>query len=474
MGGLSKKVYQILNLTQAENEERLLLDAGNLLFKRPGISKGPNQERLTAETILDIYKGLNFDAVGIGPLDLSGSVELLQNSSNKGFPWISANLFDAQDKPLFKQWIKRKTGNTEIYITALTANSPTMPTDLKIQATETVLPELITKFKKDTSDPFIILLSTLTNDENRRIAEQYPAINLIIGADNRKSNISPKLIENCLLTQTEKQGKYQGILQITFGTTRQWGQDSAKQLADFQNKLGSLNWQLRRLEKKEKIAGNKDKYKSTILRLNKEKEVINRQMDSAKLTLSQEETNGTTNDQFTYRFIGLKKNMPNDLPTVEKLTLLNQKIRALHKKDKQTKDLSKLTKGMVGHSVCKTCHKTQFEYWKNTRHAKAFTTLEKKTKHLDLNCLPCHLTIDAANKTFQITPNREYLAYPVALQSVGCESCHGPGKKHSTDPETFKIVRRPDPETCLTCHSPDHDDNFDYASKIIRVSCPAQ
>ena len=333
MGGLSKKVFQIHNITQSENEKRLLLDAGNLLFNRPEINEGPSQERLTAESIIDIYKGLEFDAVGVGPLDLSGSIDFLINSKNNGFPWISANLFDGDNKPLFNQWINRRVENIEIRITALTGNIRNVSPDLVRQDPETVLPDLLALLKKDNKDTFIILLSTLTNEENKRIATGYPAINLIIGADGRKANINPYFLQNCLLTQTSKQGKYQGVLQVNFGTRRKWEKDNTKSLADLQNRLGSLTWQLRRLEKKAKLPGNEEKYQSSILRLHKEKDVMDKKIDLAKETLSKEKKDGAVNDQFTYRFIGLQTNMPNDQPTVEKLTLLNQKIRALHKKN---------------------------------------------------------------------------------------------------------------------------------------------
>lgn len=450
-----------------------MLDAGNLLYKRTNIQKGPSQERLTAETIIDIYTGLHYDAVGVGPLDLAGSMDLLKNSRDNGFPWISANLADDLDKPLFKQWINRKAGDTDIYITALTAPPGMMPSGIKILKTETVIPKLLKKFTGAKQKPFIILLSTLTNDENRKIVEQYPDINLIIGADRSRSNISPKIFKNCLLTQTEKQGKYQGLLEIIFGTTRQWGMDNSKELADLQNKLGSLNWQLRRLEKKSKLPGQSEKFKTTILRLNNEKEAMSKKIDSLKEIMQQESVSGAAKDQFIYRFIRLQKNMPNDQLTVEKLHILNSKIRKLHKNNKQTSQSSKLIEGMAGYPVCETCHEAQFKFWKKSMHASAFMTLVEKNKQYNLDCLPCHLTIDASNSAFTIKTTRGYLSYPVRMQSVGCESCHGPGKSHSLNPDTVSMLRLPDRKTCLTCHSSEHDDNFDYEVKIQNISCPA-
>jgi len=327
LGGLSKKASQIQTLSEQNEQKKLLIDSGNLLFKRDSITDGMNQERLTADSILKIYQNLGYDAVGVGPLDLTGGVEFLRNSTESGFPWISANIMDNTGKPIFKQWVDKTIQATEIVITALTAAPHQVPIGTQIDKWQTVLPDLLTQIKKDKKDPFIVLLSSLSQKENRLIAEQYSDIHLLISADRHKGNISPQLVNGCLLTQTAKQGKYQGVLDITLGNKRQWGQNSAKQIADLQNKMGSINWQLRRLQKKATIAENAEKYQNTITRLTGEKETLNGQIASLKETSLKETRDGIAEDQYKYRFIGLKKNLPNDQPTNEILNNLNRKIR---------------------------------------------------------------------------------------------------------------------------------------------------
>ncbi len=470
MGGLSKKAFQIQTLSKQNDKQKLLVDSGNLLFKRDSITDGVNQERLTADSILKIYQNLDYDAVGVGPLDLSGGVEFIRTSSNNGFPWISANIMDDNGKPIFKQWVDKKTQDTEIVITALTAAPHHVPTDIQIKKWQTILPDLLAQINKDKRDPFIVLLSNLTPQENRLIAEQYSDIHLLISADQHKGNVSPQLVNGCLLTQTAKQGKYQGVLDIILGKNRQWGHNSAKQIADLQNKLGSINWQLSRLQKKVTVAENAEKYKNTITRLTGEKETLNAQIASLEETSIKETTNGITEDQYKYRFIGLKKNLPNDPPTDEILNNLNREIRELHKKENAITHDGRMT----GFRVCETCHPVQTDFWKTTRHAAAYATLTQRNKNLDLECLPCHLTLDMQNANINNQPRKQLLSFPEELQSVGCESCHGAGKDHSVSPEQFKSVRLPDKNLCLTCHTSDHDDNFDYDAKLRQISCPAE
>ncbi len=480
MGGLSKKIFQIESLTDQHKEDKLLLDSGNLLFKRPSVAAGPSQERLTAQTIMQIYQNIGYDAVGIGPLDMAAGIDFLQTEATKDFPWISANILDDHGQPLFPQWINKEVQGVQVIITALSAPPKNISPAVKVAPWESILPELMPRLTKESKTPFIILLSTLSTEENRLIAEQYPTINLLLGANQHQRNASPRLINNTLVTQTEKQGQYQGLLEINFGKQRSWGQNREKQIADLQNRLGSLNWQLQRLEKKSAKSASKEKYSRTIERLHKDREEITAKITSLQEAMAQEQSSDILTDQYKYRFIGLKKNLPNDANTEKILQNLNQRIRQLHKRPRKSQNTANSKApfapghDLVGFRVCESCHPTQTEFWQTTQHANAYTTLAKKEKNLDLECLPCHVTRNLFSTNHQDLSKETLLSLPRELQSVGCENCHGSGKKHSIDPERFKMIRLPGKNICLICHTPEHDDNFEYETKIVPISCPAE
>ncbi|MCF8055080.1 MAG: hypothetical protein K9K37_00380 [Desulfocapsa sp.] len=480
MGGLSRKTFQINTLSDHGKKEKLLLDSGNLLFKRHNIEAGVNQERLTADSIIEIYQELGYTAVGVGPLDLAAGVDFLRHNRDKNVPWISANLLDGEEKPLFKRWISKKIQGVDVVITAITANSPQTEPGLIIKPWNTILPELLKDINNTTNNPFIILLSTLTDAENQQIAEQFSNIHLIIGADRRKGNISPLQVNGTLLTQTGTQGKYQGLLDLKFGSKRQWAEDNSKQLADLQNRLGALNWQLKRLEKKAGIPANAGKYESSITRLRNEKEELNKEIVSRQNKGKQINNEDANKDQYIIQFVDLKKSMPFDLKTENKLTQLKNEIRELHKKKKAAlaKQAAENPTGygqdMLGNQGCAICHAKQTDFWKSTNHADAYTTLVEKEKNLDLQCLPCHMTQDIQTIPLGQQPLEHLLNFPQELQAVGCETCHGAGKKHSMEPERFKMTKLPGKKICLTCHTDDHDDNFVYNTKLPKVSCPAE
>ena len=116
----------------------------------------------------------------------------------------------------------------------------------------------------------------------------------------------------------------------------------------------------------------------------------------------------------------------------------------------------------VGTEVCQTCHGAEYEHWSNTAHAHALATLEKQVKKAPPQCQTCHATATGLPGGFvsrQATPT---------LASVGCESCHGPGRRHLQDPERpFGKVAL---SSCTVCHDPKNSPKFDYYSYVARVN----
>lgn len=97
-----------------------------------------------------------------------------------------------------------------------------------------------------------------------------------------------------------------------------------------------------------------------------------------------------------------------------------------------------------GRKKCSSCHKSQYESWKETRHAKALQSLlpgarieEKRKANLDpdkdysadQDCVGCHVTGYGKEGGYDPEDPGKFLV------GVGCESCHGPG------PE-YRIVHR--------------------------------
>lgn len=127
----------------------------------------------------------------------------------------------------------------------------------------------------------------------------------------------------------------------------------------------------------------------------------------------------------------------------------------------------------TGSAACAECHPSQHGQWSTTAHARAFQTLQAERRHLDLSCYQCHVT-----GAFDERGPRHPVLVEQALQEVGCESCHGPGREHAAlaqageaEASRAEVVRDPPQETCVLCHDGEQDEGrFDwdtYRPKVV-------
>lgn len=124
---------------------------------------------------------------------------------------------------------------------------------------------------------------------------------------------------------------------------------------------------------------------------------------------------------------------------------------------------SPLPKGdsYAGSASCGPCHAEAHRVWAASGHARAMATLKKVGQDRDPECVPCHV-VGAAHEGGYVDKKA------VGLAHVGCENCHGPGRRHADDP-TVKPARG-GADSCAPCHVPNHSPGFRYETywKLIR------
>lgn len=111
----------------------------------------------------------------------------------------------------------------------------------------------------------------------------------------------------------------------------------------------------------------------------------------------------------------------------------------------------------VGSRACMPCHLEDYKIWQKTAHAKAMQPLVDVHHHSDPECVGCHvvgLEYQGGFQSLEKTPT---------LKDVGCESCHGAGRKHVEDPKNNRMGKLGE-SICLNCHVPAHSPNFDFAT----------
>lgn len=110
-------------------------------------------------------------------------------------------------------------------------------------------------------------------------------------------------------------------------------------------------------------------------------------------------------------------------------------------------------------TVCGNCHVGQQAQWEDSPHASAFATLQASGQMQGF-CQSCH-TVNNLGNTLTDTSAGFRTTKDVRYHDVQCESCHGPGLQHVTNPDATQPLASIKADTlattgCGDCHSGAH------------------
>jgi 2',3'-cyclic-nucleotide 2'-phosphodiesterase (5'-nucleotidase family) len=210
LGGLPKKALQISVRGKEVGGPTLLVDAGNLLFKQA--DKATGRERMTAAAIAAISRQMNYDAVAVGPLDLAAGKEFLIGEG--ALPWLSANLRDHDNKPLFPgEAIVNRDGLT-IGIIGVSGGIDTRDQSYQLVDWREILPNTLARLQS--SCDLLVVLSTLSAADNRDLLRLFPEVHVLLTADRQKGNVAPTYDNRTVTAQAANRGQYLGILDLSW------------------------------------------------------------------------------------------------------------------------------------------------------------------------------------------------------------------------------------------------------------------
>ncbi len=482
MGGLSKKAYQIKNIHGLQQLPFLAVDGGNLLFKQKQLSPALLQQaKITAEGITDIYSLMQYDAVAVGMNDLAAGLTFLKEQAGRAdFQWLSANLVRKSDtEPIFSASITRKVGDITVGIIGLTAYDGKIHfpenEDAAILPYDMVLPGLVADLAAQCD--MIILLSNNSTNQNKEISASYPDIHIIIQSSSNSRNSAPQLHNKSLIMQTVNKGKSLGWMLVNWQKSKVWGRiGSIKELANKKQELDGINGRIKRMERREPNDGLPDNPSYQNLLASRDRllsEIIF--LENKQLELKE---TGMAPSTYENHFVALEIHLPDHFEVQKIVEATKQKVNEAGRSQGSGKSsparseisLDKLV--FTGWQACAQCHTAQTEFWKKTDHAAAYQTLIEQEQQFNLDCLPCHVT--AEYKGIKISDDDAVLlSLPAVLQQVGCEVCHGPGRKHAASQDPADISRKPAASTCLRCHTPERDEEFNYGNDVEKIACPA-
>lgn len=275
MGGLSGKATVIQRERVTSEQAVLLLDAGKSLFKG-GNNNNQQASLVIAQGIAEAYMAMGYDAVAISASDVDAGTSFLDQTTNDGFPWISANLVDENGLPVAPSHVIKTVNSLKIAIIGLTDN---LLSQSKYSIIEYQTP-LTTLLKKITPHcEMIILLSNLPAGLNKHIATQFPEIDTIISSDRSRGKMAPIVVNQTLMTQTSSRGKYLGKLEIEWNGSNIWHSERLLPLSHLRKRIATIDSQIAQISQRENNQKTNSNKKISRLQLQKkrtEQEIENR------------------------------------------------------------------------------------------------------------------------------------------------------------------------------------------------------
>jgi 2',3'-cyclic-nucleotide 2'-phosphodiesterase (5'-nucleotidase family) len=222
LGGLYKK-YTYLEQYRKNQGGLVIVDSGDLLNEDEEIPDSVQQSaRLKAELIAQVYNKIGIDAVNVGELDLVLGIQYLKELEKKqNFPFVSANLVDANNAPIFKRYVAKKVNGKNVGIFGVIGDTSEMSTKVgeitkgeasvqdPLQAAESIVKELSGKVD------YMIALTHQGTNRDWVLARRVKGIDLVVGGHDKQKTKEPFEADKTLIVQSGEKGQYQGLLEVS-------------------------------------------------------------------------------------------------------------------------------------------------------------------------------------------------------------------------------------------------------------------
>lgn len=455
MGGLPRR-----NTVVASSREKgptVALDAGDGLAPpppldrpvRPGapmpaVRPPPSaevveQRRIKAALIAGAYAAGGIDGMALGANDWTlGAPWVLETVKQHGLPILAANLTCGGSKP-FPGGKVVDVGGRRIGVVGVTAGAPEgCEVGDPVDALRGAVTELGTV-------DFTVALTPLPPDVLAKVGAAGLPIHVLLPTGGRSGTAVP--YGNTTAFEAGTRGKEMGVMTLTFtpGATA-W-------------KLGGQEGQVaERLERTEQRLTDVRKRKAAttdpeaIERLAAQEAAYAQQLTRDREILASMEA-APAGNILSYRQIQLGTDVADHAATAALVAAAKTSLEASEGRADPMIVPHRMPAGsaFAGSDTCATCHRAEHAQWAGTGHSHAYSTLNVAKRTQDPECWSCHVT--AANQPGGPTEP----ANVGPFRDVQCETCHGPGAAHVTEPQKANIVRSPDPATCTTCHDGDRD-----------------
>lgn len=219
IGGAAYVAAKIEELKKANKGSCILLDAGD-------IAQGtPISNEFRGESVIDFMNKVGFNATTLGNHEFDWGQDTLKKMiGREKFPCICANVLDSRTGKL-ASFIREPyciftAAGIKIGIIGIT--TPDLPKmsfeynirGLRFESPEKVLPGYIRELREK-GVQLIGILSHCGVEGDRKMAENVPGIDFIVGGHSHKALREPLKVNNTIIVQAGAYGMYVGALTLT-------------------------------------------------------------------------------------------------------------------------------------------------------------------------------------------------------------------------------------------------------------------
>jgi hypothetical protein len=454
-----------------EGRKILLLDTGNLFFRKPPHTETKRRDALLrVDLLIHSYNKMGYDVVNVGEKDLMMGLKFLSEVSPKAkFSFVSTNLVDkTTGKYVFKPYVIKKIVGLKVGVLGLLDdqfNSILQEKNPGLKVTEPFAAlKAAMKGLREYCD-LIVVLSQLGESENKKLAREAHGIDLILGGGGESRRVVMERENGTAIYRLEPRGGYLGRVDYSLNDTKRPIKFMISgEREELQKKLESLISHSTQIKTEMAKAGRQDEIKAKELSFLESRQ---KELESALLAFE---------DKNLYRHVVIPVHAAvSDDPSITKeLETYRAASAKLYKpkgvvevvKDLSEKEMiARIPKNspFAGAISCKRCHEANYRNWLKTKHAKASRTIAASPKYAQEECLMCHST--GYGKIGEYATVSEI---PFYLQGVQCEACHGEGKSH---PKKGRVERKVTLGVCRNCHTKDQSPTFNYVAYLEKIGC---
>tara|TARA_B100001250_G_C19667136_1_gene729767 strand:- start:21 stop:1031 length:1011 start_codon:yes stop_codon:yes gene_type:complete len=184
LGGLARKATIIDEIRSEIGVQPIIVDAGNLFFKKsqPSVGIANDINKINAGVILEAFNEMGCDAFSVGENDLSNGLDYLVNLKNKAnFPFISANIADSNNNLIFSPYIVIESG---VNIGFVGLASKFKHSDVNVLDPFNSLENIIEEVRSKSD--VVVLLFNANDDNLAKLQKSDLGVDLIIRSKSKK------------------------------------------------------------------------------------------------------------------------------------------------------------------------------------------------------------------------------------------------------------------------------------------------